>query len=245
MRSGTVRTATVRTALAKCSIFGLLDPQELDRALATIRYRITKHSSGTVIAVQGDLYEDLVVLISGEIDAFMQNSEGKNLLIETLNAPDVIAPGIVFAAENYLPVGVVAKTDVELLRLPKTSVVSLGKRCPDFFVAYLRDSGNKIVTLAAKLKFAQFKTIRQKIATYLLDSAQRERADRFALHHTKEQLAELFGVTRPALSRVFSQLTNAGIVCQKGKTVHILKKAALRDIDIEDNSIEDDGIAGD
>jgi CRP-like cAMP-binding protein len=94
----------------------------------------------------------------------------------------------------------------------------------------LRDSGNRIVTLAEKLRFSKFSTIRQKIAGYLLECADKQQGKVITLGHSKSSLAELFGVSRPSLSRGFSELHGSGLIRQEGRSITILSRAGLVDL---------------
>jgi predicted transcriptional regulator len=44
---------------------------------------------------------------------------------------------------------------------------------------------------------------------------------------TKEALAEVFGVTRPSLSRGFQQLCDEGLIRQEGRVIHLLDSDGL------------------
>ena len=56
------------------------------------------------IAMQGEVYRSLFILCSGKVRTQMVNAEGKQLTIETLKAPQLLAPAFVFSSENRLPV---------------------------------------------------------------------------------------------------------------------------------------------
>jgi CRP-like cAMP-binding protein len=90
--------------------------------------------------------------------------------------------------------------------------------------------GSKLTLLAQKIRFLQFGTIRQKIAGYLLDEMRKQRSSSLKIPYTKEALSEIFGVTRPSFSRVFSELCHEKIIRQKGKTVTVLNAAKLKAI---------------
>jgi hypothetical protein len=66
--------------------------------------------------------------------------------------PELPAPGVLFADDNALPVTLTAKSDVEVLVFPKSSVVRITTRSPEFLLSFLRDSGNRIVFLAGLLR---------------------------------------------------------------------------------------------
>ena len=53
--------------------------------------------------------------------------------------------------------------------------------------------------------------------------------------YSRERLAELFGVTRPSLSRVLGEMANEGIVALAGRRVAVKDRGALvRTVDQSD-----------
>ena len=59
--------------------------------------------------------------------------------------------------------------------------------------------------LSQKLHFLSFKTIKGKVAHFFLTQAG-EKFHSIELKNTQQQLADLFGVTRPSLARVFGEM---------------------------------------
>ncbi|WP_433913516.1 Crp/Fnr family transcriptional regulator, partial [Bacteroides fragilis] len=78
------------------------------------------------------------------------------------------APLFLFGADNRYPVEVTANEATEVFEIPKESVLKLFRRNEKFLENYMNLSANYARTLADKLFFMSFKTIRQKLASYLL-----------------------------------------------------------------------------
>ncbi len=116
------------SALHRVGIFGSLDAGVLSRAVEAVRHRFRRFGRKAVIHFQGDPYTGLIVLLSGEVDALMQDFDGKTLKIESLKGPDVLAPGILFAEDPSIPVTLETRSEVELLVLPKSSTITKGHR---------------------------------------------------------------------------------------------------------------------
>ena len=117
-----------------------------------------------------------------------------------------------------------------ILEFRKSARKKVGEQHPEFLFAYLEQSGNKIVSLAKKLRLSHFNTSRQKAAHFLLEEMHTQRTGVIVLPNTKEFIAELFGVSRPALSRVLSELCREGIIRQQGRTVIICNEQILREL---------------
>jgi len=209
-------------------IFKEVPAKTLDLWLRTFSPRTKAHAKGTVVFLQGQAYTELAIILEGEANAEIQDYGGKVLKVETLKAPEPIATAVIFSPDNALPVTVVAKTDVKILLVPKAELLRLCRLSEAFLDKLLSDMGSRLTLLAQKLRFLQFGTIRRKIAGYFLDEMLKQRSAELKIPYTKEVLAELFGVTRPAFSRVFAELREEGVIIQEGKTVIVRKAQALR-----------------
>ena len=81
--------------------------------------------------------------------------------------------------------------------------------------------------LSRKLHFMSFRTIRQKVAMYLLQLAKKSGSDTVVLDKTKAALAEYFGVSRPSLEREITHMQRDGLIEAGRKTIRILRKEEL------------------
>ncbi len=190
-------------------------------------YRAKKYTKGTVVHFQGDEYRSLLIVVEGLVSAEIHDPQGKKIKLETFSPVTPIAPGILFATDNTLPVTITAESDVKMLSVPRGEILSLLQRDPACLEEYLSLTGDKIVLLAEKIRLFKFNSIQQKIAGYLLNLAKKKGTDTLRLPYTREFLADLFGVARPSLSRELSRLSDAKILEIRNKEITILKKRAL------------------
>ena len=219
--------AQVGETLRQCPLFHGVGRGDREWLLSCPGCRARPRPKGSIVAFRGDAYDRLLLVLSGSLTAELQDFRGQVLKVETLRAREVVAPAILFAADNLLPVTLTAAEDSLLLELPRDAVLALLQRSPPFLLNYLRAAGSRLVLLAEKLYLQRFASIRQRIAGYLLDQADKQATDSPQLKVSKEGLAEIFGVTRPSLSRAFGQLRRQGLIHPEGRTVHILDRAAL------------------
>ena len=91
---------------------------------------------------------------------------------------------------------------------------------------------NRSQFLSEKIKFLNFKTIRGKLAQYILQTAGTGKSE-IKLEMTQNDLAEYFGVARPSIARVIGEMENEGIIITKGKILKILDKKRLTELTIE------------
>ena len=85
---------------------------------------------------------------------------------------------------------------------------------------------NKVSFLSEKLRLVSLRTIRAKLAYYLLKESEGEKS--FRLKISKESMARLFGVSRPALVKVLMEMAEEGLIDVNRRDISIKERAALQ-----------------
>lgn len=217
-------------ALKNCHLFDNMREDQIERLFSAGDCKVHTYNREALIAFRGDVYTDLWIIVEGRVAAEFQDYSGKILKVETLKESEAVATSILFAPENMLPVTLTAETQVSICSLPRPRVIKLLQQEEQFLTNFLKDNGLRLSILAEKLRLVQFSSIKEKIASYLLDQADKQGTDSPQLPVTKETLAEIFGVTRPSLSREFSHLSAEGLISQEGRRIHILERSELESI---------------
>ncbi len=221
-------TAEELQILSKSEIFYGLNESDIKHLLSDLTFTIKNYKRDNYVSIQGDIYKELLVVMSGTVSSEISDAAGKKVKLETFYESSVIAPGILFAADNRFPVTITANTDCSLIVISKDLVLDILQQNRICLNNYLSLLGNKVNILADKIRLFKFSSIQQKIAGYLLDLDTKQKSKTIIIPYTREQLADFFGVARPSLSREFSRMSDAGILAIEGKKVHLLKKTALK-----------------
>ena len=96
------------TGLLQMAPFQGMKEEELVAFLFGLPNSLKHFEPGDIIARQGDLCKGLYILASGSVRAGMINDEGKELTVEEIGAPNLLASAFIFATENRFPVNVEA-----------------------------------------------------------------------------------------------------------------------------------------
>jgi CRP-like cAMP-binding protein len=217
-------------ALAGTALFEGIDVVELDELVGTTSSVVREFRKGDLLFASGSVYDSLWILVEGSVAAEMQGGRGQTVRIETIPAPSPLASAVLFAPEPVLPVSARALTSVRAVCIPREAVLTICQRSRPFLENYLRDSGSRIAAFSERFRFLQFATLRERLADCLLRQAARSGGDVVTLPSSKEKLAEIFGVTRPSLSRGFGELARGGAVAIEGRTVRLLDRGLLKSI---------------
>ena len=213
--------------LANNPLFNGIAPNVLTEDLREINFHTRIYRKGEILANQGDVCNRLVILIKGSVRGEMIDDSGRLIKVEDIAAPRAIAPLFLFGNENRYPVEVTANEATEVIEIPKTSVLKLFRKNEKFLENYMNLSANYAHTLSDKLFFMSFKTIRQKLASYLLRLSNQQQSEHITLNRSQQQLSDYFGVSRPSLARELAHMQEDKLIIADRKQITILQKQAL------------------
>ncbi|MGD9556635.1 MAG: Crp/Fnr family transcriptional regulator [Mangrovibacterium sp.] len=213
--------------LSKSPVFAGLAAGKLPSVFDGILYRVYRLGKNNIVATAGDECSNLIIVMSGTVKGEMNDPNGKIIKIENIEAPRPLAAAFLFGKNNFFPVTVITITETELLYIPRDEFLKLLQKDQRILTNYLSVISSRTQFLTQRIHFLSFKSIRQKIAHYLIELAG-DQLSVVELQLTQEELAEFFGVTRPALARSLGELHNEGILHVHRRTIRILDKKKLR-----------------
>ena len=208
-------------------LFRGITPERLFADLEEISFHTRSYKKGEILAQQGAVCNRLVILTKGSVRGEMIDYSGRLIKVEDIAAPRAIAPLFLFGEENRYPVEVTANEPTEVIGLPKSSVLSLFRKNEQFLENYMNLSANYARTLSDKLFFMSFKTIRQKLASYLLRLYKQQQQTHITLDRSQQELSDYFGVSRPSLARELAHMQEDGLLIADRKHITILQKEEL------------------
>ena len=147
------------------------------------------------------LCKGLYILASGSVRAGMINDEGKELTVEEIDAPNLLASGFIFATENRFPVNVEAVEPCEVFIIGKERFLEFMHLHPLMMQNFLKDISDRSVFLSRKLNEFALLNLKARLLKYL---------ETHPAIHNQQEVAQKLGVTRPSLARALSELANEG-----------------------------------
>ena len=215
--------------LIKSPLFSGIPEQEFRALFSKIHYQVRKFEKDAIVVQGGEEVTNLFVVLSGSVRGEMIDYSGKTVKIEDIEAPRPLAAAFLFGKENKFPVTVTANKKSELLAIPVVEFLKMLQLNTRLLRNYLNNISTRAQFLSQKLHFLSFKTIKEKVAHFLLQQAG-DTFHSFELKNTQQQLAELFGVTRPSLARVLGDMQNENLIKIEKKTVTLLDKQGLNSL---------------
>jgi len=210
----------------QCPLCSSVPADRQEEFLHDVRFSLRKYEKGDVVVTQGARYESLYILIRGEIVTEMADEKGDFMKVEQLRAPNPMATGFLFSTDNRSPVSAICSVPCTLVVIPRENVYFLMRKYEEFMMAFLAYISNKVSFLSEKLRLVSLRTIRAKLAYYLLKESAGERA--FRLKISKEEISRLFSVSRPALVKVMMEMAEEGIIDVEGRDIKIKDRKTLQ-----------------
>ena len=190
-------------ALKESVVFNKIQRENIKKILEETKYEIKTYSPNETIAFRGDEVKGLYLILKGTLSTEMLTEEGNVIKIEELVKSDVIASAFIFGNKNCFPVDLKAKEKAEVLFIERKEFLKLLFSQEQILENFLNEISNKTQLLTTKI-WNNFnnKTIKKKFCNYV--NRKQEKGE-FIIENLGA-LAEFFGVERPSLSRVLSDL---------------------------------------
>lgn len=214
--------------LKELPLFKGVNTEELESILEKVAWQKREFQKGELMIECGREVAGLWILTSGVARAEMVSYSGKTMTIEEFNSPSLLAAAFIYGKQNKFPVNVMASTDVEMLFIAKEWIPSLFQQSPTIMLNYITMISNRAQFLTQKIRFISFKTIKAKFSHYIVELSKGDDNQTVILRKNQEQLAELFGVTRPSLARAIGEMNSDMLIQSRGKEIKILDRSALQ-----------------
>jgi len=214
--------------LSSNRLFKGLDVGVIRNLLEEISYKKTVYQKNDIIAMDGDKVYGQYIMLTGGVIGQMTNYQGKVVKIEDIEGCQLIAPAFLYGSDNHYPVDIIVSKPTEIIFIEKENFSYLLHINTTVQQNFLNIISGKTQFLSNKIKFLALQPIKGKIASYILKRTRNNPGNTIVLPYSQENLADLFGVTRPALARAFGELTQDQILDIKGKKITVLNEHELK-----------------
>ncbi|SHH44709.1 Crp/Fnr family transcriptional regulator [Thermosipho atlanticus] len=215
------------SVIKKCKLFEDIEEKEIFEILKD--YQIESYEKDETIRFRNDPCTEVLILIEGETLGLFINEDGKVIQVDHMFAPKTLATAVIFSSNPKFPVDVVTVKPSKILKIPKEKFVRKMMTNEKLLRNYLQLVSDTFVFITDRFYEITLKNLVQKICSYLYELHKAQNSTTVIMNMSKEELAREFGVTRPALSRVFIELEKAGVIEIEGKSIKIKKFKYVKD----------------
>ena len=178
-------------------------------------YQVTKNS---IIYHEGDLCENIGIVVSGKIDIASYSFEGKEQIINSLKAGDIFGNNLLFSSEPVYRGDVIAKEKSVIAFINKENLVYLLQNNQDFLNLYLKAQSDKAKALTARIQLLSFTNAEERLFYYA------SKNNGVIVFKNVTTLAATIGVQRETLSRLLTSLIKRHLIKKEKGKITVLKK---------------------
>ena len=193
--------------LNQIKLFAGCSDEALERLLSQ-PCRRQEYPAGRRMLNPGDPCRALMVLVEGQAEARMTGEEGREVLVDHLKAPMLLAPAFLFATPNIVPVEVNAVTDCAVWHINREAFFEFMQHEPTVLRAFLEILSERGRFLSKKMRTFAVNSLRNRVVEYI---------EANGCITSVVAAAQELGVTRPSLSRVLSEMLDEGVVIKNSK----------------------------
>ena len=223
----------LQKVLSECMLFRGMSAQELSALLDCLDFRVRKFGRNETVNTAGDPFEGLGVILTGQADVIKENSTGDRMIMTILKPGDIFGEMAAFSGVGKWPATVVAHTDCSVMYVPPDKLTGqCEKACAGhrrLVINMLGILSWKALTLSKKLEYLSVRSVRGRIAKFLLEQYKNYGQTTFLIPMNRNEMADFLNITRPSLSREMSRMKDDGILDFHRSSVRIMDMRALKE----------------
>ncbi|MBI6872605.1 Crp/Fnr family transcriptional regulator [Clostridium aciditolerans] len=216
--------------LKQCILMKSFSEDDIEELLKNINYSVNSYSKGEIIALEGSNCSSIGIVLSGSVEVQKIYASGKTVTISKLNEGHIFGEVIIFSNRSTYPATIASPENSKVMFISKENILKLSSINSKFLNNFMTLLSNKILMLNNKLRNISYQTIRQKIASYILEEYESQQKLTIKLSCTKKEMAEQLGIPRPSLSRELINMKDEGIIDFVKNTITILDLELLEEI---------------
>ena len=217
--------------LAATPLFADIPPEGLARLLGCFAPAVRRYEKGDILLLAGYDTGEIGILLEGSANALKTTPDGAAVAITDL-APGSVFGDVLAGSAVKSPVTITARS------ASKAMFISCRKLlCPcaamhpehtQLMQNLVRTISDKYFSLSRRIDLLVMKSLRAKVAAYLLSEAARAHSLTFSIPFSRIQLADYLNCDRSALSRELSTMQKEGLIDTYRSSFKLLEPDALQ-----------------
>lgn len=204
---------------------------DLDLLLAHMQPHTRRYQKGEYLLMAGYTTREVGIILEGSIHALKTGPDGASVVIQHMG-PGGVFGDILAGSSVKSPVSVVAAEPCLALYLPHEKVLhpcsAAGSAHGRLLQNLVETISNKYFALDRRLELLMCRSLRTRIARWLLEESELAGADTFSVPLRRAELAAYLNCDRSALSRELSRMQREGLVETWHGSFKLLDKEGLR-----------------
>jgi len=219
--------------LQQVPLFDAINEEELIHILGCLKPNIRQYNKGEIITIEGHEFTGIGIVLNGRVTVTKTNEAGERILMAQLPVGGIFGEMVAFSFITKWPATVVADRKSIVMSLsPNTIVNHCSNMCyghRQLMINLLTLVSNKAIGLNRKVHYLSIKSMRGKLAKFLMEEYAGKGKKLFDISYNRNELAEFLNVSRPSMSRELSRMKDEGIIDFYQSSFKLLNIDALSD----------------
>ena len=211
--------------LRRVPLFSALPERVLSR-LAEVTVRCI-YAPGETVILEGEPSRYVYFVAEGQARAVRTGPDGREQVLAWLrpgNAFNTVPP---FLPRKVNHATVQAVTPLVLYAVSVSDFLRLVGECPELARALLEDFARRLDHLTALVEDLSLRTVRERLARFLLEHAEGEKEGAVIHRWTQEEMAAQIGTVREVVARTLRAFADAGLLRMERHRIVLLDRAGL------------------
>ncbi|WP_420589844.1 cAMP-activated global transcriptional regulator CRP [Bacterioplanoides sp.] len=183
-----------------------------------------RYPARSTLIYAGEESSTLYYLIKGSVTVFIEDSDGREMIMAYLNEGDFFGEmGLFDEEQQERTAWVKAKTECEVAEISYDKFQELAKQDSQLIFRIFRQMAERLSRTTRKAGDLAFLDVTGRVARTLLDLSKEPDAmthpDGMQIKITRQEIGRIVGCSREMVGRVLKDLEEQGLVSVKGKTM--------------------------
>jgi CRP/FNR family cyclic AMP-dependent transcriptional regulator len=205
---------TLRQVLRRSRLFARLGDSEIDAILA--HAAVTRHQDGEQIFAKGDPGNSMMAVLQGRLTISAPSPDGRQVVLTVMREGDVVGE-IALLDGNERSADATASGEVELLTVPRRSLLALLERRPDLCIDMLVMLCERLRKTNEQVEDLAFLDLESRIAKVLVRLAEENGGSHtparpVGIKISQRALGELVGGSRESVNKHLQDWKRSGLI---------------------------------
>lgn len=218
---------SVSALLMQVPLFSGLSEPDLNNVARFTRERTLE--KGELLFQRGDAAHGFFFVVSGQIKLGVSSAAGNEKVIEIVGPMQTFGEAVMLMSRPY-PVFAEALVPTTLLNISQSVVSELIDQDPKFARRLLAGMAVRLHSMVKDVEVYSLRSSTQRVIGYLLQQTDDDLdagSAAIQLPTSKQVIASRLNLTPETLSRIFHDLSDAGLIKVQGKTITLLDPVKL------------------
>ncbi len=186
-----------------------------------------KFQRGESIFFEGDKATGFYMVGQGRVKIYKMSLDGKEQILHIFGPGEPFGEVPVFHGRPF-PANAISIEASTMLFFPRQRFIELINSTPSLALSMLAVLSMRLRRFAAQVESLSLKEVPARLAAHLIYlTEEQNNTSMVRLDIPKGQLASLLGTSPETLSRIFTKMSNEGIIRVKGKEIELLEYQIL------------------